>query len=139
MSEAMFAIDVEDGILNHVDREAHISYIESPLTAAGFPDMDICCLGESFKLEFKFSDNKTPPKMRPSQVKWFKKRIKTGRDDCFVLAKLRIDGEWNYCLIPASIVPHLPGLKTSKQWREFAIVHWEEAIDWVEFMQAVSH
>jgi len=136
VSEALLADELEKGIKS-VEPNAHISFIESPVTSAGFPDVDMHVIRGSFKLELKFSDSKKPPKIRPSQIKWFRKRNKAHGLDCYVFAKLKIDGLWYYCLFDINAVLHLSKLKTSKQWREWASYTWKGYMDWKELLLVI--
>lgn len=49
---------------------AHVTYIESHLTSAGVPDLNIYMLGRDIWLELKVMTSLKGPKMRSSQKRW---------------------------------------------------------------------
>lgn len=73
----------EDDLRAEVQKEirslqGHISWVESHMTSAGFPDSDICVNGTILQMELKVVKDHGKVKIRPTQFRWFKDRIKAG-------------------------------------------------------------
>lgn len=138
MSEGEFVTEIEKGI-EIIDSNAHISKVESHLTAAGIPDFDFCFDGAEGHMEIKFSGDKNAPHIRPSQVKWFKKRAKAG--GCpWLFAKLRVNNNWCYALFSPIAVPELAVTKKSIDWIRWTNNMWTGKMtkrDWFNFYNIV--
>lgn len=114
MSETDFSNQVCEG-LSTISSSIHISKIESPLTSAGVPDLDVCVAGNEFKIELKYGSDSKMPKMRPSQVKWFRHRVKAGGFP-WVFAKIIKHDMPQYMLIAGMNVKHLPNKPHFNDW-----------------------
>jgi hypothetical protein len=79
----------------------HVSWVESHLTSAGFPDADCCANGTIIQIELKIV--KTKPKggisIRSTQYRWFKDRAKAGGNPVMLIG----DGGCYYVLPASSI------------------------------------
>lgn len=115
MSEAKLVAEFKEAV-EFLHKTAHMSEVESHLTSAGIPDVDLCIDGEEFHLEFKHSATNAPPKIRPSQVKWFKKRVAAGGNP-WIVAHLEGLG---VLLIPGCFVGDLIKSSRRQEWMEFA-------------------
>ncbi len=129
--EAGLGKEVEKGILG-IDPNAHISFVESGLTAAGIPDMDVCILGKEIHIELKYGYEKHPPHLRSSQYKWFKNRIKAGGHP-LLFAKIWDPVGYVYCLYEAKSVLKLKGRLSNMEWIALADYKWDRGMDWEEF------
>ena len=97
MSEAKFVEQFKKHLVAQYP-DSHMSCIESPITSPGIPDVDFCVNGKEVKVEFKYSANGLGPEIRPTQVRWFKKRLKAGSNP-WLMAKIYVDEEWLYFLV----------------------------------------
>lgn len=77
----------------------HLSWVESHLTSAGFPDADCCANGTIMQIELKIVKAKGGIAIRPTQYRWFKDRAKAGGNPIMLIG----DGGCYYVL-PASSV-----------------------------------
>jgi len=124
MSEAKLADESEEN-LKAIDKNVHVTRIESPVTGVGFPDVDFCIDGWfEAKVELKFSSNGRPPEVRATQVRWFKKRIKAGGEP-WIIAKILMDKskpneEWLYLLIQGYHIEEIARAATLEIWLQCA-------------------
>ncbi len=114
MSEAKF-VELFEKRAKEIYPDSHISRIESPITAPGYPDVDFCARGVNVQIEFKYSENGLPPEIRPTQVRWFKKRIKAGGRP-FILAKILVEDEWLYFLVLGGNIENLARASSINAW-----------------------
>ncbi|WVR18101.1 DNA helicase [Burkholderia phage Bm1] len=104
MSEAKLREDVKKAFKG---TGAHLSWIESHATAAGFPDLELCHEGISQQIELKFADATGKVKIRQTQYQWFRHRTKAmGVPLLWVM-----HGGFHY-LLPGSAVNKPSPLKT---------------------------
>jgi len=90
MKEADLRTEVGSA-LSKMHPKAHLSWIESPVTSAGFPDLDCCVEGRVVQIELKVVKKGGGIEIRPTQYRWFKDRAKAGGqpvmligdDDCY--------------------------------------------------------
>jgi len=59
-----------------------LSWVESPMTSAGIPDLNYCCYGREGWVELKAGPD---IEIRPTQVAWFKARIEAGGWPLFLI------------------------------------------------------
>lgn len=59
-------------------RGAHLSWIESHETSAGFPDLDYMMKGVGTQIELKVTKANGAIKIRASQYSWFRDRVRAG-------------------------------------------------------------
>ncbi len=138
MSELMFVKEIITGIVG-VQYDTHISSVESHLTAAGIPDLDFCISGLEGHIEVKFSSNKLAPKIRSTQVRWFKKRVRAGGTP-WVFAKLMVNSNWHYCLFNGAVIDNLAKTTKSANWVYFADKTWTGIMtkpNWSELVQTL--
>lgn len=57
---------------------AHVSWIESHETSAGFPDLDFMCKGQGTQIELKVTKKDGSIKIRAGQYAWFRDRARAG-------------------------------------------------------------
>lgn len=62
----------------------HVSQVEAAASAAGIPDLDYCVGGNEGHIELKYGHKNKMPELRPSQVRWFKKRVGAGGSPFFL-------------------------------------------------------
>lgn len=136
MSETAFKKETEAGILK-TGTLAHFSYIESPETSPGIPDANIAFPGIEVFIEFKFEDEpyKTP-EIRPSQVRWFRKRAALNSQS-FLFAKVFAD-TWLYLLIPGINVETLIEYKSMNDWQGLSYCMWYKEMNWHEFVSMIT-
>jgi len=113
LSEAALVADFIDQALIF-DPMAQVSLIESPQSAAGFPDMCVCLQGNLLAIEFKYCDSL--PKVRPSQVKWFKANVKA-KGRAWMMVQFADHG---FVLVPGKHVAELVQLKSRDVWFELS-------------------
>lgn len=111
MSEQKFWEEFS-GNLGH---KGHFSRVESHATSAGIPDIDFCMSDVESHIELKFGNEKKAPSIRPSQVKWFDRRVKAGGHP-IILAKIELDDGTRYCFYAGSKARELYDAKTSHDW-----------------------
>ncbi len=108
-SEAALVKDFIDSALLF-DPLAQISLIESPQSAAGFPDTCACLDGQMVAIEFKYCESL--PKVRPSQVRWFKDNVKAkGRS--WMMVQFAKHG---FVLVPGEFIAELVQKKSRDLW-----------------------
>lgn len=75
MSESKFSVKV----CNIITRAGgDVSRVESRNTSPGIPDLDYCIDGKEGKIELKFCTRKRGADIKPSQVRWMRKRVASG-------------------------------------------------------------
>lgn len=120
MSEAKFVEEITQG-LGSVIEDLHVSKIESPITSAGVPDLDIAGQGHEARVEVKFSFNGRAPEIRRTQVLWFKKRIAAG--GCpWIMAKIKIEDEVVFYLVEGFHMQTLAMSSRIALWSELSEV-----------------
>lgn len=127
MSEQHMWEEIRDNI-GHL---GHFCRVESGLTSPGIPDIEYCIEGVRNNLELKHADKKARPKVRPTQVRWFRKRNRAGgrpwlflRDDRGVTPM--------YYLFDCKTVPKLARLHVD-EWLPLAFRTWAGKMDWHQF------
>lgn len=75
----MLENDFRKLIQGAVEKEGgHLSWIESHMTSAGFPDADFCVNGVLVQAELKVKKANGDLEIRPTQYRWFKDRVAAG-------------------------------------------------------------
>lgn len=97
---------------------AHVSHIESHLTSAGIPDLNICSCGNEMWIELKVMNSKKPPKMRPTQKKWHVDRREAGGVSWVMCLDLDL---MDVLLLPGDVAAGLPA--KPGVWRAAAAIH----------------
>lgn len=98
--------------------DCHVSHIESHLTSAGIPDLNICMRGTELWLELKVMSSRKPPKMRATQKKWHVDRFEHGGISWVVTLDLDM---MDVLILPGNVaagLPSNPGI-----WRAAAMIH----------------
>ena len=114
-------ITCEDDFRRYVGEcagNAHVSHIESHLTSAGIPDLNICIGGYDLWIELKVMSNRKLPKMRPTQRKWHIDRAENGGVSWVMVLDLDL---MDVLIIPGNVaagLPSKPGV-----WRAAAAIH----------------
>ncbi|MBW2637434.1 MAG: hypothetical protein JRC86_07945 [Deltaproteobacteria bacterium] len=132
--------DLQTGLITAINFVGgHASNVESGLTSAGIPDVDYCVEGIVGHVEVKHYRKTKPlhlnaPDMKPSQVKWFRDRIKAGEMP-MILSALKVDlgGRPTECFVlhEGKYFEDLAKLKSTGEWLEFPNVSWwGEQPDW---------
>lgn len=127
----MSEIDLQSLVIKEfIKRGAHVSNIESGLTCAGFPDLDVCREGKINQLEIKHFKKTKPshrdmPDIRDTQVKWFRDRIKAGGNP-MILTQGR---EGLYMLHHGKYVHHFVSMKGTNELISLPCVIWQGEID----------
>lgn len=88
------------------DAGGHVSNIESHLTAAGVPDMNICLHGQDVWLELKYKGKSM--KMRPTQRRWHRTRAACGGTSWVVVYDPEDAGVW---FVPGHVAAEHPDLR----------------------------
>lgn len=116
MSEAKF---VEEIICEFtaIDSDIHISEVESHISSPGIPDLDVCSQGKEIHLEIKHSDNGVMPSIRPTQKKWFNRRVAAGGKP-WVLARIldKKTKQWLTMLIPGHLIQLIVQSSSVDSW-----------------------
>jgi hypothetical protein len=108
------------------DKWGHASRIESPATAAGFPDVSFCCNGLECIIELKAGTPDNLPEIRPMQVKWFNHRMKAGGRPIILTKIDRKDSGTFYIMIhEGSAIDNLYIATELTQWIGTSIKCWE--------------
>jgi len=108
------------GIINSMG--GHVSKVEAHASAAGIPDLDFCIQEIEGHIELKYGNKLKKPELRPSQVRWFRDRIKAGGKPFFLL----LDGDTNKVyLIGGSWHDKLKGKQFTRTWIDLAHRCWE--------------
>ena len=131
--ESQFAKQVRSGIYN-TDVCTHVSFIESRASSPGIPDTNIATNEiETFvELKSELTVNKLP-KIRASQVRWFKKRVAVGVK-AFVFVRLTTETGDLYLLIPGGRVDLLNHTKTVEGWINLSCAVWRNQMVWYDFL-----
>ena len=74
--------------------EGHNIQVESHATSAGVPDTNGCQNGYEYWIELKYTTTDKKYKVRPTQMTWFRRRVRAGATNCFIL--WRYDDEKTY-------------------------------------------
>lgn len=115
MSEKDFEREVIEWLNSSSDIKPHVLHVESPVTSPGIPDLDVAMVRNGvqyeFHLEVKYSPWKQAPEIRPTQIKWFRDRIRNG-GNCAVVWK---EGPDTIHLIEGYEIPNLKS-NQSKSW-----------------------
>lgn len=117
--------DLQTLIIDYITQEGgHASNVESGRTAAGIPDVDYH-LDVTNNLEIKHITKKRTSHIRPTQVKWFRDRIKAGGEP-LLLAYLETEYDTigTLALYHGSTVDKLVSLKYPNQWLQAPGVFW---------------
>lgn len=131
MSENNFWHQLRNGIYH----KGHFSRIESHATSNGFPDIDFCTLGISGQIELKYTNSMTAPEIRPSQVRWFKKRTKHD-GNAWLFVKVEVDKTF-YLLIPQDRVVEVASQSHIMDWFKYSIHIWEGQMNWDDFLDTI--
>lgn len=104
---------------SNLGHRGHFSRVESHSTSAGIPDIDFCMSDVESHIELKYGDEKKAPSIRPSQVKWFARRVKAGGHP-IIIAKIVLKDGPRYCFYSGSKARELYDAKTSQDWLDLA-------------------
>jgi len=123
MSEAKLSKTV-CGIINTLG--GHVSRVEAAASAAGIPDLDYCLTGKESHIELKYGHSQKMPELRPSQVRWFRDRVKAGGRP-FILC---LDGDTDFVYLVRGIdACELKGKQPISKWRDTSILEWQMGDD----------
>ena len=131
MSESKFRKYLCEG-LNSMG--AHTSMIESHSTSTGFPDVNYCfgvCEGN---IECKYQDETSKLKIKPSQKRWFKQRVKSG-GNCWLIGYFEYSEE-AYILVRGEYIKHLND--DVESWLRWATCVWHGHKS-IDFLQLLKH
>ena len=124
----------------HMKPYGHFSRVESPETSDGIPDVDFCIGGTEGHIELKFNDfNRRKPKkefIRPSQVRWFRKRIKEGGHPW--LFALFLVGGTRYYMLFDDIESISKSIKWLYDWRRSSYRTWKGKMNWDQLASIIS-
>jgi len=96
------------------------SWVESPNTSPGIPDLSYCHKGVEGWLELKAGPK---PEIRVTQERWFEERIEAGGHP-LILAQWRQD----YMIIPGSRISALRRRPVEETFRRLATTSWHRRI-----------
>lgn len=132
-SESDLWLQLKDRIGLH----GHFCRVESHEVSNGIPDVDYCLRGTESHIELKFHNQLKLPKdfIRPSQVRWFRKRIKAGGRP-WLLALFLVGGTRYYMLFDD--LEEICRLPTIWDWEIHAKRIWREKMNWTEFLDVIS-
>lgn len=100
----------------------HVSRVEAAESAAGIPDLDYCVDGIESDIELKYGNALKKPELRPSQVRWFRDRIKAGGKPFF----LCLDGDTDTVyLVGGAHYNALKGSQSINKWGGLATRRWQ--------------
>lgn len=116
-----------DEIRRNIGKQGHFDRIESGYTSPGIPDVGYCIQGSGGLLELKYMDKKSRPKIRPSQVTWFRKRVRHGGHPLLLLKDMRFGRD--YFLFYGHKVPELAAVKPH-DWPMMADKRWHGSMHW---------
>ena len=135
MSEAALWKDMRRNI-GHL---GHFSRVESHESSAGIPDVDFCIAGVEGHVELKFGTDTKAPKIRPTQAKWFRDRVKEeGKPWMFTLIGVKCRSV--YMLHEGSWVPHLAENPYDFDlWLGSACRVWDGSMDWRELVSILTY
>lgn len=133
MSEADLWRAMDKGI-GHL---GHFSRVESHEQSAGIPDVDYCILGVENHVELKYGKEKRP-KIRPTQVKWFRDRVKAGGHP-YLFTQIHCPRSADYWMLhQGDKVGFLARESNLKFWVRDALEIWTKEMVWLdlyEFLQ----
>jgi hypothetical protein len=109
----------------------HASSVESHATSAGIPDLDFCWDGLEGHIELKFWTVKNNKGLRPSQVRWFRDRIKAGGKPCLLVKTMANI----FILVPGTRYRDLQGKVSSLMQAE---IEQNSKHRWTQFPTAVE-
>lgn len=137
MSEKDFRKEVVDGLSGP---NSHVSCVESHETSAGIPDIDYCIHGVEGHVELKYSKKGgKQPRLRPTQKKWMRERIKAGGIP-FLFVRFDAYGqEPMYCLIKGRTVLKFQGSIQLGDTLSNSCAVWHGNIDWTELREILKH
>jgi len=115
----------------------HFSRVESHETANGIPDIDFCIEGTESHIELKFNNGSRVKKdfIRPSQVRWFRRRIKAGGHP-WLFALFLVGGTRYYMLFDD--IEDIYGAKNYTTWKACAFKYWRYEMNWDELASIIS-
>jgi hypothetical protein len=108
-----------------------ISWVESPFTSPGIPDMSYCYAGIEGWIELKAFPNIY---IRPTQVRWFKDRVAAGG---FPL--LLVQSYAKYHLVPGCCIKELRKTPSEVNVAVLATTTWVEDINIVELLAILKN
>ncbi len=124
--------NLQRALIKAFKRRGHFSEVESHETSAGIPDIDYCMNGIESHIELKFG-NAIAPRIRPSQVKWFRDRVRAGGHPWLFTCIMGTSGKYWMLHKGAAIGTHLLHLERDlKKWQLCSIAMWEGRMDWDE-------
>ena len=115
----------------------HFCRVESHEVSDGIPDVDFCIKGTESHIELKFGNKHKIKKgfIRPSQVRWFRNRIKAGGRP-WLFALFLEGGTPVYMLFDE--IGLICQLQTTEAWRWHAKYVWEGKMDWYALYEMLS-
>ena len=129
MSEAKFWNEIK----RNIGGSGHFSRVESGETSVGIPDVDYCIDGIEGHLEIKYGTGDKLPKIRPSQVNWFKARHKAGGSP-FLLAKIITNDKPKYFFFRADRIQKLAHANVYTDWEVLSNFAWFGEMNWSELI-----
>jgi hypothetical protein len=114
--EALFRKNIIVPLL--AKHKAHVTRIESPMHGVGFPDLNVCIGGQEINIELKYGVG-CAPRVRETQLKWFKNRILAGGKP-IVIAWLEVGGVSYICVYEGYKIMNLYTAKSRENWLSLA-------------------
>jgi len=121
----------------HMKPYGHFSRVESPETSDGIPDIDFCIAGTESHMELKFNNGDRAKKdfIRPSQVRWFRKRIKEGGHP-WLFALFLVGGTRYYMLFDD--LSEIYDARDYSTWARHSFRTWHGKMNWDQLASIIS-
>jgi len=120
----------------NVKHMGHFNRIESHDLSVGFPDVEYCIASCCSTIELKYGANEVP-EIRPSQVRWFNKRIKHGGNP-WLFAHIIVKGEDHYLLFKGKHVKILCKSDDLAEWFSLSHRSWTGKVDWSSLIRVLQ-
>lgn len=114
----------------------HFSRVESHETSSGIPDVDYCINGTEGHVELKHGNN-SAPRIRGTQVRWFRHRIKAGGYP-WMFTHIVIKKKDYYMLHKAAQMIELATERDVDVWLNTAAFVWSGSMGWHELVECLS-
>lgn len=140
MSEQLFWKYLKRGLVKANQQKIHLERVESHALSSGTPDVDFCIVGHMGKIELKYANDDNPvPDIRPSQVRWMRKRFRAG-GNVWVLTQFFNDKEdmVAYGLTRGDKAEGLALAKTQSQYLKLQDFVWADELNFSELISLIT-
>jgi hypothetical protein len=123
-------------VKKNIGHLGHFSRVESHETSSGIPDVDYCIAGVEGHIELKYGKDRGP-KIRGSQVKWFRDREKRGGRP-WILTELVMNKTSYYLLHRGSAIETLARNHDHEVWFNTSVASWRQGVNWQDLIEYLT-